>query len=209
MLEDSRMNTDAIDRAMMAHCVQLARKGMEEGELPFGSLISRNGLILAQAANETIRHTDQSRHAEIVAITQARQLLGTNRLDDCTIYSVVEPCPMCAFCIRTARLGRVVYALGSPVMGGVSRWNILSDDKLSNQMPFLFRRAPEVAIGVLADEAQQAWSDWNPLIWRFMKLRNYMVVPETTTNHGRAGHHHSFWHRLALRLSTRWLGPIG
>jgi tRNA(adenine34) deaminase len=203
------MVTDAIDRAMMARCVQLARKGVEEGELPFGSLVSRDGEILAEATNQTMRHTDQSRHAEIVAIAGARQLLGTNRLDDCTIYSTVEPCPMCAFCIRGARIGRVVYALASPAMGGMSRWNILGDDKLSRQMPFLFRRAPEVTVGVLADEAQKAWSDWNPLIWRFVKLRNYIVAPEIATHHARAAQHHSLWHRLALRFSLRWLGPIG
>ena len=85
---------------------------------------------------------------------------------------------MCAFCIRTARISRVVYALGSPIMGGMSRWSILCDDTLENRLPFLFRPAPEVLTGVLADKAQQAWSDWNPLVWRLMKWRNYLVVPE-------------------------------
>jgi len=196
------MHSDAIDRAMMARCVNLARDRMGDGELPFASVISRNGALLSESRNQTIRHKDQSRHAEIIAIAQARQLLGTNRLDDCTIYSIVEPCPMCAFCIRTARISRVVYALGSPVMGGMSRWNILCDDTLGNRMPFLFRPAPEVLTGVLADKAEQAWSDWNPLVWRLMKLRNYLVVPEAAATRAGAAHQLPVWRRLALRLST-------
>lgn len=205
------MGSDAIDRAMMARCVTLAREGMAGGELPFGSVISRDGVILSESRNQLIGHMDQSRHAEIMAIAQARRLLNTNRLDDCTIYSVVEPCPMCAFCIRTARISRVVYALGSPLMGGMSRWNILCDDTLADRLPFLFRPAPEVLTGVLADEAQQAWSDWNPLVWRLMKLRNYLVVPETVVTRAGAAHQLPIWRRLALRLSTWWpqqLGPV-
>jgi len=198
------MDPDATDRVMMTRCMELARQGMEEGELPFGSLISRNGVVLGEGTNQTIRHMDQSRHAEIMAIAQARQSLGATRLEDCTIYSIVEPCPMCAFCIRTARIGRVVYALGSPVMGGMSRWNILRDDTLSNRIPFLFHPAPEVTIGVLADEAQETWSDWNPVVWRLMKLRKYLVVPEAATNHASAAHRLSMWRWLALRLPTLW-----
>jgi tRNA(adenine34) deaminase len=207
----SPMGSDAIDRAMMARCLKLAREGMADGELPFGSVISRNGVIVSESSNQTIRQMDQSRHAEIIAIAQARQLLGTNRLDDCTIYSIVEPCPMCAFCIRTARISRVVYALGSPVMGGMSRWNILCDDSLARRLPFLFRPAPEVLTGVLADDAQQAWSDWNPLVWRLMRLCNYFVVPEAAAIHAVAAHRLPIWRRLALRLSTWWpqqLGPV-
>lgn len=205
------MGSDAIDRAMMARCVELAREGTADGELPFASVISRDGVILSESKNQVIRHMDQSRHAEIIAIAQARRLLGTNRLDDCTIYSIVEPCPMCAFCIRTARISRVVYALGSPVMGGMSRWNILCDDTLENRLPFLFRPAPEVLAGVLADKAQQAWSDWNPLVWRLMKWRKYMVVPEVAATRASAANQLPLWRRLALRFSTWWpqqLGPV-
>jgi tRNA(adenine34) deaminase len=156
----------------------LARRGVEEDEHPFAILIVRHGSIVAQATNQLRRQADQSRHAEIIAIARARQVLGTNRLDDCTLYSIVEPCPMCAFCIRTARIGRVVYALGSPVMGGASHWNILGDETLSRRIPFLFRPPPQVTAGALAEEAEQVWRDWNPLVWQLIKLRRFITVPE-------------------------------
>jgi len=184
---------------------------MEKGELPFGSLIARNGEVLAEATNEIKRHTDESRHAEIIAIAQARQLLGGNKLDDCTLYCTVEPCPMCSFCIRTARIGRVVYALGSPMIGGMSRWNILGDDMLFDRIPFLFRPAPEVVTGILANEAQQAWHEWNPLVWKLIKLRRIMIMPEGTATHASGVGRRSLLRQVIARLSMWWpqrLGPL-
>ncbi len=99
-------DVDAVDRAMMARCIELARRGVEEDEHPFASVIARRGSTIGESTNQIRSQADQSRHAEIIAIAQARQMLGINRLNDCTLYSVVEPCPMCAFCIRTARIGR-------------------------------------------------------------------------------------------------------
>jgi tRNA(adenine34) deaminase len=91
-----------IDRAMMERCVELSKIGAAAGELPFGSLVAHRGSIIAEATNEIVRFTDESRHAEIVAIARARKLLGDEELSKCTLYSTVEPCPMCSFCIRTA-----------------------------------------------------------------------------------------------------------
>jgi len=168
---------DVTDRAMMARCIDLSRIGTTAGELPFGSLIVKGQEVLAQATNETARRSDGSRHAEIVALARARQLLGGRKLRGCTLYSNVEPCPMCSFCIREARIGRVVFALGSPVMGGLSRWNILADHSLSNKIPFVFGAVPEVVPGVLAKEAQQVWRDWNPLAWKVMESRGLLTDP--------------------------------
>jgi tRNA(adenine34) deaminase len=77
--------------------------------------VAHDGKIVAEATNEIERSTDESRHAEIIAIARARQLLGDDQLTRCTLYSTVEPCPMCSFCIRAAGVGRVVFALGSPL----------------------------------------------------------------------------------------------
>jgi tRNA(adenine34) deaminase len=168
---------DAIDRRMMARCIELSRTGAEAGELPFGSLIARGAEILAESANQAAREGDVSRHAEIVAIAQARKLSPDGKLGDCTLYSNVEPCPMCAFCIREAGIGRVVFALGSPVMGGLSRWNVLRDDVLSDGIPFVFGAVPEVVNGILAEEAGHVWRDWNPVAWQVIKLRGFLVEP--------------------------------
>ena len=203
------MGSDAIDRAMMARCVKLAREGMAGGELPFGSVISRDGVILSESRNQMIGHMDQSRHAEIIAITQARRLLNTNRLDDCTIYSVVEPCP----CARFASERHAFLALFTPLVPlSWGEWHDGTSFVMTHlRTGYLFRPAPEVLTGVPADEAQQAWSDWKPLVWRLMKLRNYLVVPETVVTRTGAAHQLPIWRRLALRLSTWWpqqLGPV-
>jgi tRNA(adenine34) deaminase len=168
---------EVVDRRMMARCIELSRIGAAAGERPFGSLVARGAEILGESANRTECEGDVSRHAEIVAIAKARKHLGGARLADCTLYTNVEPCPMCAFCIREAGIGRVVFALGSPVMGGLSRWNVLRDDMLSDGIPFVFGAVPEVVSGVLAEEAGEAWREWNPLAWQVIKLRGLLVTP--------------------------------
>jgi tRNA(adenine34) deaminase len=162
---------------MMARCAELARNGVAEGEYPFGSVIARGETIIAEGVNHSVRETDESRHAEIIAIAHARRTLGKRSLRDCTLYSTVEPCAMCSFCIRAAGIGRVVFALHSPVLGGMSRWDILQDKTLARRLPFLFRSAPEIVVGVHAEEVEKGWSNWNPLAWRAIKLLGFFVKP--------------------------------
>lgn len=164
---------DPIDAAMMARCIELARIGAAAGELPIGSLIARRGQIIAESTNEIMRLTDESRHAEIIAIARARNLIGDDALSECTLYSTVEPCPMCAFCIRAAGLGRVAFALGSPIVGGLSRWNILGDDRR-----FLFGRVPELLPGLLADEAHRVWIELRPITGRAIWLVGFLSKPK-------------------------------
>lgn len=168
---------EVVDRRMMARCIDLSRLGAAAGERPFGSVVARGAEIIGESANCTHRDGDVSRHAEIVAIAQAHKAAGGAKLADCTLYTNVEPCPMCAFCIREAGIGRVVFALGSPVMGGFSRWNVLRDDGLSDGIPFVFGAVPEVVSGVLAEQAGEVWREWNPLAWHVIKLRGFMVTP--------------------------------
>jgi tRNA(adenine34) deaminase len=157
--------------------VELSRLGAVAGEMPFGSLIARDGAILAEATNQTVQHADESRHAEIIAIAQARRLLGSSTLRGCTLYSTIEPCPMCSICIRGAHIGRVVFGLNSPVTGGLSRWNMLCDETLSDRIP-LFGAAPEVVPGILADEVQEAWNEWKPWLWKMIKRLGFFTKPE-------------------------------
>jgi tRNA(adenine34) deaminase len=179
---------EVVDRGMMARCIELSRMGAAAGERPFGSVVARGAEILGESANCAERDCDVSRHAEIVAIAQARKMLGGAKLAECTLYTNVEPCPMCAFCIREAGVGRVVFALRSPIMGGLSRWNVLRDDTLSDGIPFVFGAVPEVVSGVLADEAGEAWREWNPLAWHVIKLRGFMVAPHRAETRVVRGH---------------------
>ena len=167
----------ATDCSMMVRCIELSRNGVAEGEYPFGSLIARGETIIAEATNRVVREADESRHAEIIAIAHARRALGRKSLRECTLYTTVEPCAMCSFCIRAAGIGRVVYALRSPVLGGISRWDILRDETLRRRLPFLFTATPEIVTGVRAEEAQQVWADWNPLYWRAIKRLGFFVLP--------------------------------
>jgi tRNA(adenine34) deaminase len=159
------------DIAMMTRCLELSKEAAAAGEIPFACLISKDGAAVAEASNRVVRDKDVTRHAELVALTQAQQALGTRILSGCTLYSIVEPCPMCAFPVREAQISRVVFALRSPLMGGLSKWNILRDDELARVMPEAFGNVPEVVIGVLAQEAEAVWKAWSPIAWRVIRYR--------------------------------------
>jgi tRNA(adenine34) deaminase len=162
---------DVHDLRMMKRCLALARQGAEQGELPFGAVIASRGGIIAEATNRVASESDVTRHAELVALSEAQKILRRKRLPDCTLYSIVEPCPMCSFPAREARIARVVFAISSPIMGGFSKWDVLSDNDLSSKLPEVFGPAPEIVFGLLSQQAEQVWNDWNPLAWRFMRRR--------------------------------------
>jgi tRNA(adenine34) deaminase len=192
---------ETTDKAMMARCVELSRIAVGKGEYPFGTVIALDGQILAEAINHTVRDGDVTRHAEVIALSQAQKAIGRERLRHYTLYTNIEPCAMCSYCIREAWIGRVVYALSSPVMGGFSKWNILRDDEMSVRMPQIFAAVPEVVSGVLAHEAQQAWRDWNPLAWQMIKLRGLLTDPRPQEHvHVRPAHSRSLWHYLQILI---------
>jgi tRNA(adenine34) deaminase len=186
------------DEAMMVRCIELSRIAVSKGEYPFGTVIARDGEIVAEAINRTVRERDVSRHAEIVALSQAQKTIGREQLRHCTLYSNIEPCAMCSYCIREAWVGRVVYALGSPVMGGLSKWNILRDEHMSGRIPQIFAAAPEVVSGIQVCKAQQAWRDWSPLAWHMIELRGLLTAPRAHDGHVhvRPAHDRSLWHYL-------------
>ena len=164
----------AIDTTMMERCIELSATAFDQGEMPFAALICHGAETLVEATNQVSRAEDISRHAEIVAISKAQQILGRKDLSDCTLYSTVEPCAMCAFAAREIRIGRVVFAIKSPMMGGVSKWNVLRDIELSTAMPEVFGPVPEVVAGLMQKEAERVWQSWNPLIWAVIKRRGYL-----------------------------------
>jgi tRNA(adenine34) deaminase len=166
--------TSDSDLHMMQRCIALAESSVSEGEYPFAAVIASNGAFLCESANRVERNHDVNSHAEIVAIYKVQAIRGTN-LSDCTIYANVEPCAQCSYAIREARIGRVVYGLRSPLMGGHSRWNILSDTNLSTVLPEVFLPAPEIVSGFLQNEVESVFHRWNPLIWQTIKARGVFV----------------------------------
>ncbi len=197
-----QVSCNAMDEAMMGRCIELSRIAVSKGEYPFGTVIALNGQIVAEGINSTIRDDDVARHAEVIALSQAQKTMGRTPLRRCTLYTNIEPCAMCAYCIREAWVGRVVYALGSPVMGGLSKWNILRDDGMSDRIPEGFGAVPEVVSGVLLQEAQQVWRDWSPFAWEMIKLRGLLTAPCAQEGHihVQPAHSPSLWHYLQILL---------
>jgi tRNA(adenine34) deaminase len=174
---------DSLDRKMMTHCIEVAVRSGEAGEYPYGVVICRAGAVLAESINRVAHERDVTRHAEVVAISQAQKTLGTVSLEDCTIYVSAEPCVYCCYAIRESRISRLVYALRSPHMGGVSKWNVLTDRDLSDKMPEVFDPPPEIIGGFMAREVEHALLAWNPVVFGIILERGLFTVgPLETVN---------------------------
>jgi len=117
---------------------------MAEGEVPVGAVIVYEDRVIASAHNQREQLRDPTAHAEMIAITQAAESLGSWRLDGCTLYVTLEPCPMCAGAIVQARIPTVVYGAADPKAGAVhTLYNLLGDARLNHRCL--------VVSGVLAD----------------------------------------------------------
>jgi tRNA(adenine34) deaminase len=167
----------AIDVAMMERCIALSKTATDDGEFPFACVIARDGEVIVETTNRVARDGDVTRHAELVAVSMAQKALGTKDLSGCTLYTNVEPCAMCSFPIRETRISRVVYAIGSRLMGGDSKWDVLGDDELSKVMPEAFGERPEIVRGFMRRDAEKAWRNWNPLIWGVIRYRGCFGEP--------------------------------
>ena len=99
------------DEVFLARAVELARSGSEQGNGgPFGALIVREGIVLAEAWNRVVIDNDPTAHAEINAIRAASQKTGQFHLTGCTLYTSSEPCPMCLAAAYWAKIERIVFA---------------------------------------------------------------------------------------------------
>src|ERR1700692_4329480 len=107
---------------------QEAETAMAEDEVPGAAVIVHNERVIASAHNQREQLRDPTAHAEMIAITQAAQALGSWRLDGCTLYVTLEPCPMCAGAILQARIPLLVYGADDPKAGAIrSLYQLLTD----------------------------------------------------------------------------------
>jgi tRNA(adenine34) deaminase len=166
------------DRRLMTRAIALSKESGVAGEYPYGVLICRGDVVVAESINRVKHDSDVTRHAEVVAISAAQKMLGSTSLDDCMIYSSAEPCVFCSYAIRESRIGRVVYGLHSPLMGGLSKWNVLGDESISCNMPEVFAPPPIIVAGFMAREAANALLEWNPLVWMAIKRRGLFVTED-------------------------------
>ena len=119
---------------LMRAALDQAHLAEAENEVPVGAVIEHAGRVIAAAYNQREQLRDPTAHAEMIAITQAAEAIGSWRLEGCTLYVTLEPCPMCAGAIVQARIPRVVYGATDPKAGAVdSLYRILNDERLNHR----------------------------------------------------------------------------
>ncbi|MHC4721008.1 MAG: tRNA adenosine(34) deaminase TadA, partial [Planctomycetota bacterium] len=129
----------------------------ENGDVPIGAFIVREGEVIGRAYNQREQLQDPTAHAEIIALTQAAAALENWHLDGCTMYVTLEPCAMCAGALVLARMKRLVFGCSDPKAGACgSLYNIVQDERLNHRV--------EITSGVLETECRE-------LLQRFFERR--------------------------------------
>jgi len=111
-----------------------AHKALDHGDVPIGAVVFHGGRVIAARHNEREIRSDPTAHAELLAIRDAASALGSSRLDDATLVTTLEPCPMCAGAAWLARMARVVFGAEDPKGGALgSLYNLGSDPRLTHE----------------------------------------------------------------------------
>lgn len=127
------MNKEDIE--YMKEALKEANKALLLDETPIGAVITMEGEIIARGHNRRNTEKNPLAHAEIIAIHEAAKKVGDWRLEDCTLYVTLEPCPMCAGAIVQARIPKIVFGTPSPKAGFAgSVMNILQLETLNHQV---------------------------------------------------------------------------
>ena len=129
----------------MQIALSLGRQAAQNGEVPVGAIVVKDGIVIGRGSNAPITLQDPTAHAEIIAMREAAQYIGNYRLVGCTLYVTLEPCAMCSGTIQHARVGKLVYGASDPKTGACgSVINLMNEPKLNHHC--------EVISGVLAQE---------------------------------------------------------
>ena len=136
------MQSNIIDEKFMKVAIEEAKKALEINEVPIGAVLVKDGEIISKGYNRRQTTQRSITHAEILAIDEACEELGTWRLEDTVLYVTLEPCPMCAGAIIQSRVSKVVYGASDPKAGCAGTlMNLLGDSRFNHQS--------EVVSGVL------------------------------------------------------------
>ena len=133
------------DEYFMKQALCEAELAFEEDEVPVGAVVVLDNRIIGRAHNQREQLQDPTAHAEILALTQAAEAVGTWRLSGANIYVTLEPCPMCAGALVNARVDRLVFGVTDQKSGACGTlWNLVQSEKLNHRM--------EVSGGLMADQ---------------------------------------------------------
>ena len=145
--------TPSQDAHWMGLALEQARQAAEEGEVPVGAVVVKDGQVIATGRNSPIASHDPTAHAEVMALREAARVLGNYRLEGCTLYVTLEPCSMCSGAMLHARLDRVVFGAADPRTGAAGSVLNLFDHRQLNPQT-------QVMGGVLAEECGQMLRDF-------------------------------------------------
>jgi tRNA(adenine34) deaminase len=132
----------------MGRALELARAAGARGEVPIGALAVLGQEVVGGAGNQVEQEREATAHAELLAIRQAAQAIGSWRLQGVTLYTTLEPCPMCAGALLLARVERVVYGADDPKKGAVRTVYDVLESPAGNHHP-------QVTGGCRAEESRQ------------------------------------------------------
>ena len=145
------------EKRFMLRALELAQEAADAGEVPVGAVVVKEGRVIGEGRNRREAGKTALAHAELEAIHQACQTLGTWRLTGCDLYVTLEPCPMCAGAIINARIPQVIYGASDPKAG--------SCGSVVDLFALPYNHRPQVTAGFLEEEAAALLRDF------FQKLR--------------------------------------
>jgi tRNA(adenine34) deaminase len=132
----------------MDAAITLAQSAADNGEVPVGAIVVKDGVVIGQGKNSTLAGCDPTAHAEIMALRDAAANLGNDRLTGCDLWVTLEPCAMCAGAIAHARINRLYYGASDEKGGAIEH-----GPKLFTQSTIHHR--PEVYSGIGAQQSAQ------------------------------------------------------
>ena len=137
------------DKEFMKIALEEARKAYQENEVPIGAvLIAESGILICQNHNRIEQLNDATAHAELLTLQAASKILNRRRLSDCTLYSTLEPCAMCAGALVLCRIKRLVYGATDSKFGAAeSLFNVVNNPALNHQI--------DVTAGILEEESRE------------------------------------------------------
>ena len=154
----------------MRQALELAWEAAAAGEVPIGCVIVQKDRVVGRGRNRREENQRTASHAEMEAIAQANDALGTWRLDDCALYVTLEPCPMCAGAIINARIPRVYYGARDSAMGACGGvLNLFMED---------FPNRPALVGGILEEECRKVLAEFFQALREGRPPQNLVDTPE-------------------------------